>query len=115
MLRVAAEQLDTPPERLRFEEGLLRYDSQTAQIGQVVGWMRTQGLQPRTLYEYWAPTTQALGTGGDMHFAFSYATQAALVEVDTETGMVRCLKVVGAHDIGRAINPLALHGQIEGG
>ncbi|HLY25517.1 MAG TPA: molybdopterin cofactor-binding domain-containing protein, partial [Aggregatilineales bacterium] len=115
MTRVAAEQLDAPPERLHFEEGLLRFEQQTVQVGEVVGWMRKQGLQPRTLYEYWAPTTQALGTGGDMHFAFSYATQAALVEVDTNTGAVRCLKVVGAHDIGRAINPLALQGQIEGG
>jgi xanthine dehydrogenase molybdenum-binding subunit len=50
-----------------------------------------------------------------MHFAFSYATQAALVEVDLETGEVHCLKIVGGHDIGRAINPLSLQGQIEGG
>jgi xanthine dehydrogenase molybdenum-binding subunit len=50
-----------------------------------------------------------------MHFAFSYATQAALVEVDLDTGAVKCLKIVGGHDVGRAINPLALQGQIEGG
>jgi xanthine dehydrogenase molybdenum-binding subunit len=50
-----------------------------------------------------------------MHVAFSYAAHAALVEVDTDTGQVKVLKVVAAHDIGRAINPLALEGQIEGG
>lgn len=50
-----------------------------------------------------------------MHFAFSYATQAALVEVDTETGEVHVHKVMSSTDIGRAINPLALQGQIEGG
>ena len=50
-----------------------------------------------------------------MHVAFSYAAHAALVEVDTETGEVKVLKVIAAHDIGRAINPLALEGQIEGG
>ncbi|MEP7288559.1 MAG: molybdopterin cofactor-binding domain-containing protein [Chloroflexota bacterium] len=115
MARTVAEQFDAPPEKIRFEEGLIRYEERTVEIGEVVGWMRSQGLQPRTLYEYMAPTTQALGTGGDMHFAFSYATQAALVEVDLDTGEVACLKVVGAHDIGRAINPLALQGQIEGG
>ncbi len=115
MTQVAAEQLDVPPEQIRFEEGLMRYDGQSVEIGQVVGWMRKQGLEPKALYEYWAPKTQALGTGGDMHFAFSYATQAALVEVDLETGEVHCLKVIGGHDIGRAINPLALQGQIEGG
>lgn len=50
-----------------------------------------------------------------MHFAFSYATQAALVEVNLETGEVRVVKIIAANDIGRAINPLALQGQVEGG
>jgi CO/xanthine dehydrogenase Mo-binding subunit len=56
-----------------------------------------------------------LGTGGDMHVAFSYATQAALVEVDAETGEVQVLKIVSATDVGRAINPKSVQGQIEGG
>ena len=50
-----------------------------------------------------------------MHFAYGYATQAAQVEVNTKTGEVRVLQVIAAHDVGRAINPLALEGQIEGG
>jgi len=56
-----------------------------------------------------------LGEVGDMHFAFGYATQAALVEVDTNTGQVKVLKVIAANDVGRALNPLAVAGQIEGG
>ena len=56
-----------------------------------------------------------LGTGGDMHFAFSYATQIALVSVDLNTGVVHCEKIISATDIGRAINPMLLQGQIEGG
>jgi len=115
LARTAAEHLDRPPESMRFEEGLIRCDGLEVQVGEVVQIMKRQGLQPRSLYEYLAPTTQALGTGGDMHFAFSYATQAALVEVDLETGEVQCLKVIAANDIGRAINPLALQGQVEGG
>ena len=70
---------------------------------------------PKLRYEYWAPQTQPLGTGGDMHFAYSYAVHAALVSVDTETGEVAVERVVSAHDVGRAINPLSLVGQIEGG
>ena len=66
-------------------------------------------------YEYEAPKTQPLGTGGDMHFAFSFCAQAALVEVDTKTGEVHVHKIIAAHDVGRAINPLTLQGQIEGG
>ncbi len=111
----AAELYDVPPQDIRFEEGLLRYDGQAVPLGEIVGAMKAQGVQAKALYEYWGPKTQPLGTGGDMHFAFSYATQAALVEVDLETGAVKCLTVVGAHDVGRAINPLALQGQIEGG
>ena len=41
--------------------------------------------------------------------------QAVEVEVDVETGMIQCLKVVSAHDIGRAVNPPLCRGQIEGG
>jgi len=117
MSRTAAEILDVPPQNFRFEEGLLRYgeNGHHVEMGEVVKWMKNAGLEPKTRQEYWAPKTQPLGTGGDMHFAFSYATQAALVEVDLETGEVHVLKVVSGTDIGRAINPLMLQGQIEGG
>ena len=66
-------------------------------------------------YDYEAPKTQPLGTGGDMHFAFSFCAQAALVEVEMGTGEVHVRKIIAAHDVGRAINPLTLQGQIEGG
>jgi xanthine dehydrogenase molybdenum-binding subunit len=66
-------------------------------------------------YDYEAPQTRPLGQGGDMHFAFSFGAQAALVEVDMTTGEVHVRKVISAHDIGRALNPLTLRGQIEGG
>ena len=77
--------------------------------------MLAEGREAKLRYEYWAPKTQPLGTGGDMHFAFSYAVHAALVSVDVETGEIAVEKVVTAHDVGRAINPLSLAGQIEGG
>jgi xanthine dehydrogenase molybdenum-binding subunit len=50
-----------------------------------------------------------------MHFGFSYATQIALVAVDLHTGEVKVHKIISGTDIGRAINPLLLQGQIEGG
>lgn len=43
-----------------------------------------------------------------------YGVQAAEVEVDAETGRVKILKLVAAHDLGRAINPLNCYQQIEG-
>jgi xanthine dehydrogenase molybdenum-binding subunit len=89
--------------------------SQTLSFAEAVQAMLDEGRDARLRYEYWAPKTQPLGTGGDMHFAFSYAIHAALVSVDTQTGEVHVEKVVAAHDVGRAINPLSLTGQIEGG
>lgn len=44
-----------------------------------------------------------------------YGAQAAEVEVDTETGEVKILKFVAAHDLGRVLNPLNCRQQIEGG
>ncbi|MBI2961471.1 MAG: molybdopterin-dependent oxidoreductase [Betaproteobacteria bacterium] len=43
-----------------------------------------------------------------------YVAQGAEVEVDPETGKVKVLRLVGAYDCGKAINPLLVHGQIEG-
>ena len=66
-------------------------------------------------YDYEAPATQPLGSGGDMHFAFGFCAQAALCEIDMNTGEVHVRRIIAAHDVGRAINPLTLAGQIEGG
>jgi len=110
-----AEKYDQPPESVRFVEGLAQVNGHTIPLGEVVGYMKSEGHEPRVLYEYWAPPTQPLGEGGDMHFAFSFAAQAAEVEVNTLTGEVRVLRVIAANDVGKAINPLGLQGQVEGG
>ncbi len=110
-----AEKFDYPPEKIRFVEGLAQVNGQAVPLGDVVAMMRAEGREPRALYEYWAPATQPLGQGGDMHFAFSFAAQAAEVEVNTHTGEVSVLRVIAANDVGRAINPLGLKGQVEGG
>ena len=52
---------------------------------------------------------------GNISAAYGFGAQAAEVEVDIETGKVRVLKIVAAHDVGRAINPMYVEGQIEGG
>jgi CO/xanthine dehydrogenase Mo-binding subunit/aerobic-type carbon monoxide dehydrogenase small subunit (CoxS/CutS family) len=110
-----AEKYDQPPEKIRFVEGLAQVNGHRLPLGDVVGMMRAEGREPRSLFEYWAPETKPLGQGGDMHFAFSFAAQAAEVEVDTRSGEVTVLRVIAANDVGRAINPLGLQGQVEGG
>ncbi len=51
----------------------------------------------------------------DPHISYGYATQIALVEVDAETGEVEVLKLYSAHDVGRAVNPQMIKGQVGGG
>jgi xanthine dehydrogenase molybdenum-binding subunit len=89
--------------------------TRSVSFAEAVQLLLAEGREPRLEYEYWAPQTQPLGTGGDMHFAFSFAVHAALVAVDAETGEAHVDTVITAHDVGRAINLLSLNGQIEGG
>jgi CO/xanthine dehydrogenase Mo-binding subunit len=52
---------------------------------------------------------------GDVHVSFAFAAERAVVDVDTELGLVRVVQIAAAQDVGRAINPQGVHGQIEGG
>ena len=112
---VLAEEFDYPPGQIEFVEGLAQVGDRKIPLGQAVKIMRDEGREPRAFYEYWAPETRPLGEGGDMHFAFSFAAQAAQVEVNTRTGEVKVLRVIAANDVGKALNPLGLQGQVEGG
>jgi xanthine dehydrogenase molybdenum-binding subunit len=51
---------------------------------------------------------------GNMSATYAYGTQGAEVEVDTETGEVRVLRLVAVHDVGKALCPQALRGQMYG-
>jgi CO/xanthine dehydrogenase Mo-binding subunit len=68
-------------------------------------------------YRYEPPKTTAMDpdTGySTPNFAYGYVAQAVEVEVDMETGQVRLLDVVCADDVGKAINPQQVIGQMEG-
>ena len=62
------------------------------------------------------PTTPLDANGQGVPYAtYAFAAQMAEVEVDIELGTVKVLRIVAAHDVGRAINPTLVEGQIEGG
>lgn len=115
LAEVAANRMGRLPDELQFRDGNVTCNGSSVSIADVIQWTKETGVETEVEYEYWAPKTQPLGTGGDMHVAFGFAAQAALIELDPETATVRVVKIIGAHDVGRAINPLTLEGQIEGG
>ena len=112
---IAAELMDCPADDLEFSDQNVAAATSSVSLAQVVARAIETGAATRAMHEYWAPKTQPLGTGGDMHFAFGFCAQAVLCEIGMDTGKVQVRKVIAAHDVGRAINPLTLEGQIEGG
>jgi len=62
------------------------------------------------------PTTALDADGRGVPYAtYGFAAQLAAVEVDMELGTVRVMRIVAAHDVGRAVNPTQVEGQIQGG
>jgi len=62
------------------------------------------------------PTTPLDADGQGVPYAtYAFAAQMAEVEVDIELGTVKVLRIVAAHDVGKAINPTLVEGQIQGG
>jgi aldehyde oxidoreductase len=63
------------------------------------------------------PPTSALDENGQgkPYAVYGFGAHLAEIAVDTELGTVRVLKITAAHDVGRAINPTLIEGQIEGG
>jgi CO/xanthine dehydrogenase Mo-binding subunit len=75
------------------------------------------GDAPIATIQYRPPRTTPLDleTGeGVPNYCYGYVAQAVEVEVDVRTGLVRVLRVVSVHDVGRAINKQQVEGQIEG-
>ncbi|MBI3092233.1 MAG: xanthine dehydrogenase family protein molybdopterin-binding subunit [Candidatus Tectomicrobia bacterium] len=102
-VRVAAD----PTRRLPLDE-LARY-SMVVGGGPIIG--RGSFVGPPS--EFDANLVQGLCYSSAQDFA--YVSQLAEVTVDRETGQVRVEKIVSTHDIGFAINPMSVEGQIEGG
>ena len=76
----------------------------------------TDGFVLRAEESYDPPTAPMDKNGqGSPYAQFGYAAHLAVVEVDTTLGTVKPVKFVAAHDVGRAINPMLVEGQVHGG
>lgn len=118
---IASGELGVPVESLEVKDGkvLVRdFPEQAIPIADLTAkadWVLGRLVAGRGAYVK-SPTAPDPETGRcDPYDTYEYATCIADVEVDTETGQVDVLKMVLAYDMGRAINPLLVEGQIEGG
>jgi len=111
LLRFAAKELDVADDDLEIREGLIynrRDRNQSILLGDL---MRRVQIGDMSVNEQ----VMGMSTGIAEAMPGYYGANFAEVEVDTETGEVRVLKLTGAFDVGRAINPSMVEGQITGG
>jgi CO/xanthine dehydrogenase Mo-binding subunit len=110
--------LGVPPDRVRVRRGRVeRADGGgTVSLGEVARAIRERDGQG-AFRGYFDPQTTPLdGNGqGSPYQTYAFATQLVQLYVNRRTGEVRVRRVIAAHDLGRAINPQAAEGQIEGG
>lgn len=77
----------------------------------------TRGRVLEATEEYHHKPTEELDENGqgNVHTAFAFTAQRAVVDVDPELGLVKVVQIATAQDVGRALHPLHVLGQIEGG
>ena len=123
ILDAASKILNVPPDALESRDRVIRIKGdalgKTIAFDKVVRAMHYREGGAVVIGTGWYdPPTKLVDKDtykGNISAAYGFGAQAAEVEVDTETGQVRVLKIVAAHDVGRAINPMYVEGQIEGG
>jgi CO/xanthine dehydrogenase Mo-binding subunit len=116
----AVDVLKTPKSLLVLEDGFVvdsRHSEKRVPLSKLAKRAHDRG-RPLSWQGYFDPETTPLdgATGQGIPYAtYAFASHLALVTVDTSTGEVRVNKIVAAHDVGKAINPQNVEGQIQGG
>jgi len=119
LIEMAAQMVEVSPDELEIAGGLVRSrrTGEGVPVVRVVDEMHRQGK--RCIGWGWQDITtkdvDPVTSQGDAYQSFGWATQLAEVEVDTETGFVQVIRLVSATDAGKAINPIGVEGQIQGG
>jgi len=116
VLRIAAQLLETSPEDLEIEDGVIavRGAPERSVTMLDVGDTAYRRLNGR-LPEDEMPTLEEVDVYDPENIATTYGYAALLVEVDRETGVVKLLDLVQTHDCGTVINPMLVDGQLAGG
>lgn len=123
ILEIAAKELEAAPADLELADGMVSVSGapdrniSVADVAAAATWGHGELLTGTgAALKPYAPVDPDTGQVEiDPHSAISYAACVAEVEVDDETGEVTVLRLIQAYDVGRAINPTLVEGQIEGG
>ena len=121
LVEVAAEQLEASPGELALKDGWVFVRAEPGRrlaYERVVraGHLRERGVS-LVAEAFYDPPTEMLDKDlrGNVSATYGFAAQAVMLDVDVATGQVHVRRVISAHDVGRALNPLAAEGQIHGG
>jgi CO/xanthine dehydrogenase Mo-binding subunit len=119
ILSVAAPLLGAAPEALDLADSAVHGPhGRSLALPEVLRHCARAGVARSHLAVYHAPAGEPVDLtrgSGKVFPDYTFGAHAAEVEVDTETGAVRVLRFAAAHDVGRAINPQSVEGQIQGG
>jgi CO/xanthine dehydrogenase Mo-binding subunit len=115
---IAAEILKCSADEVESSEGTFHSKStHSVSFRDVVAHAYSRGISLKEFSTFMAPKCEYDPeiNQGTVYLQYTYGALTAEVEVDTETGRVQVLKMVAAYDVGKAINPISVEGQIEGG
>jgi xanthine dehydrogenase D subunit len=114
VLELAAAKLGLPAAGLALQGGEVVADGDPRIA--VTDLLGTEAVEETREYRHRQTRPLDPETGqGEAHVAFAFAAHRAVVDVDTELGLVKVVEIATAQDVGKAINPQAVEGQIEGG
>jgi xanthine dehydrogenase molybdenum-binding subunit len=121
LLEMGAKQLDVPLERLVLnEQSVIDQEVPENRIA-IAKLLRkahfSHGGQMLMAEHFYDPVNENMGKDfkGNMSMTYTFGSHGVRVKVDQDTGKVQILKYVAAHDVGKAINPMLLEGQVYGG
>ncbi len=122
LLSVASKSMGENPENLDIRDRLIyskKDPEKKTPLGKILRAAHyTAGGRMVTADYFYDPPNENLDPKefkGNLSVTYAYGAHGVEVEVDRETGQVKILKYVAAHDVGKAINPMLLEGQVYGG